>query len=69
MEIAMELRTSAATIALRTAVRLAWGIARAAKPLEASGERIENAADRQAAGWQVDTADALEPLINERYSA
>jgi hypothetical protein len=65
----MELRTSTAIVALRTAVRLAWGIARAARALEAFGQRIENAVDRKAVGWQVDTADVLEPLINERYSA
>jgi hypothetical protein len=65
----MELRTSTAIVALRVAVRLAWGIARAARALEAFGGRIEKAVDRQAEGWQVDTADVLEPLINQRHLA
>jgi hypothetical protein len=56
-------------LAIRTTVRFAWAIARAARVLEAFGERIEGAVDRRTAGWQVDPADVLEPLIDEHYAA
>jgi RES domain-containing protein len=56
----MELWNSATIVALRTTVKLAWAIARAAQAL---GERLESAVERQAHRREVDIADVLEPLI------
>jgi hypothetical protein len=58
----MKLQNAISAVALRTTVRLAWGMARAAQALEAVGGRIECAADRQATRWAVDITEALEPL-------
>jgi hypothetical protein len=69
MEFAMELRNSITRIALRSTVRLAWGIARAARFLGDLGERIEYAVVRQAHRRQVDITDVLEPLIAEHTAA
>jgi hypothetical protein len=65
----MELRNSITLIAVRTAIPFAWGIARTAWALDALGERIECAVDRQAHGRQMDPAAVLEPLIAKRYAA
>jgi hypothetical protein len=65
----MELRNSVTLIALRTAIGCAWGIARTAWALEALGERIECAVDRQAHGRRINPAAVLEPLIAKRYAA
>ncbi len=63
-ERAMEHRnTSITVLALRTTVRLAWGMARAAKALGDAGEALENAVDRQARKHRVDIMDVLEPLV------
>ena len=59
----MELRNCTTLIVLRGAVRLAWGIARAARALGALGERIERAVDQQAHRRRVDLAEVIEPLI------
>lgn len=59
----MELRNLAAIVALRTTVKLAWTIARAAQALGALGERLESVVERQAHGRGIDIADVLEPLI------
>lgn len=59
----MDFGNWATIVALRTTVKLAWAIARAAQTLGALGERLESAVERQAHGSQVDIADVLEPLI------
>jgi hypothetical protein len=60
----MELGNGITIIALRTTVRLAWGIARAARALGDLGERLERAAERQASRRQVDITEVLKPLID-----
>src|ERR1700760_1416131 len=47
-ENAMEFGNPATVLALRATVKLAWGIARAARVLGALGERLEQAVDAQA---------------------
>lgn len=59
----MEIGNSATIVALRTTVRLAWVMARAARAFEALGERLESVVARQARLRRVDIADVLEPLI------
>lgn len=59
----MELGNTVTIVVLRSAVRLAWTIARAARSLGDLGERLERAVDRQARLRQVDLAEVLEPLI------
>ncbi|MGY2984457.1 hypothetical protein BSN85_34255 [Bradyrhizobium brasilense] len=61
----MELGNTITSIGLRSTVRLAWGIARAARAMGALGERVELAADRQAHRSRVDMAKVLEPLISD----
>lgn len=59
----MELRNLATLIALRSTVRLAWAIARAARVLGDLGEALERVVDDQARRRQVDITDVLEPLL------
>ncbi|GAB9117020.1 hypothetical protein BDS110ZK4_37470 [Bradyrhizobium diazoefficiens] len=59
----MELRNYAILIALRSTVRLAWAIARAARTLGDLGETLERAVEGQALRRRVDIADVLQPLI------
>lgn len=59
----MDFGNSATIMALRTMVRLAWSMARAARTLGALGERLESAVERLAHRRQVDIADVLKPLI------
>ena len=59
----MELRNLATLIALRTTVRIAWAIARAARALGDLGEALERIVDDQARRRQVDITDVLEPLL------
>lgn len=59
----MELRNLATLITLRTTLRLAWAIARAARALRDLGEALEGVVDDQARRRRVDITDVLEPLI------
>ncbi|MET4182157.1 hypothetical protein ABIB94_004264 [Bradyrhizobium sp. JR7.2] len=59
----MELWNSAASLALRSAVRFASGIAHTARALGDLGERLELAAERQAHVWWLIIEKVLEPLI------
>ena len=58
----MELRNYATLITLRTTVRIAWAMARAARALGDLGEALERVVDDQARRRQVDITDVLEPL-------
>lgn len=59
----MGIGNSATLVALRTTVKIAWALARAARALGALGERLESAVERHAHRRQVDIADVFEPLI------
>jgi hypothetical protein len=61
----MELRKSITIIALRTTFRITERIERAARALAHLGQRIENAAERQADKRQVDIVEVLETLHAE----
>lgn len=61
----MELGHKTTVVALRAAVRLAWGIARTARTLGDLRERLEAAVEYQALRRQVDFAEVLEPLTAE----
>lgn len=61
----MELGNSITIIALRATIRLAWGIARAARTLGDLGVAMEGAVERQAHRRQVDIDAVLEPLITD----
>jgi hypothetical protein len=65
----MEVQNYITLTALRTIVRLAWGIGRAARALEGLGERLEYAVECQARKRQVSITDVLEPLIAEHTKA
>lgn len=58
----MELRKTATIIALRTIMRLAWGMERAARALGGIGAALEGAVERQANRRQVDIDTVIEPL-------
>ncbi|GLR93192.1 hypothetical protein ACVIU7_007012 [Bradyrhizobium liaoningense] len=55
----MELGNAVTVVALRSAIRLAWTVERAARALGAIGERLESAVEREAQRRQVDLADVL----------
>ena len=61
----MESGNSITIIALRAAVRLAWGIARAARALGDLGVAMEGAVERQAHRRRADMDAVLEPLITD----
>ncbi|MFK4503542.1 hypothetical protein ABIF86_007833 [Bradyrhizobium japonicum] len=61
----MELRNYTTLIALRSTLRLAWAMARAARALGDLGEALERVVDNQARRRRVDIDDVLEPLIAE----
>jgi len=59
----MELGNTVTIVALRSTIRLAWAIARAARALGALGEHLAGAVERQAHRRQVDIDEVLEPLV------
>ena len=59
----MELGNTVIIVTLRSALRFAWAIARAARALGALGERLEGAVERHAQRRQVDIDEVLAPLI------
>jgi hypothetical protein len=61
----MELRKYTTLVALRSTIRLAWSIARAARALGDLGEALERAVDRQARRRQLDILDVLGPLTTD----
>lgn len=58
----MELRKTATIIALRTAMRLAWGMERTARVIGGIGTALEGTVEQQAHQWQVDIDEVVEPL-------
>jgi hypothetical protein len=61
----VELGNTVTVVILRSTLRLAWTIERAAQALGALEELLEHAVDRQAQRRRVDIADVLEPLISD----
>jgi hypothetical protein len=59
----MELRKTATIIALRSVIRLAWGMERAARALGGIGLWLEGAVEQQARQRQVDIDEVLGPLV------